>query len=147
MPKSPLLVPYSASGVGSGFVCIQTFRPVAGQEDPPLTTVAITHSSYRLSIFNEHLRRFLHSGDIIELSTSDPRKMPLPNIEIFEMQWILGNILALIAEAEPKAEDKYKDGDGDEELWLADDEGSSGNSHHAPPPPRDQLVGRCSVVY
>ncbi len=75
---------------------------------PPTDHTTITQSSYRLSIFNEHLRRFLHSGDIIELSTSDPDRMPHPNIEILEMQWILERIPALTAAAEPQDEDEDK---------------------------------------
>jgi hypothetical protein len=39
--------------------------------------------------------RKIESGDIFTLTTDNPRKRPLPSLELLEMQWILQRITAM----------------------------------------------------
>lgn len=46
---------------------------------------------------------FIKSGLSIILETKDPKKMPLPSMELLDLQWTLQRLTAMSAAAEPTA--------------------------------------------
>ncbi|KAJ5509673.1 hypothetical protein N7527_011816 [Penicillium freii] len=58
------------------------------------------------------------SGDIIELRTSDPARLPLPSMAILEMQWVLHRVLALAGAADSSLDTWDSDSDSDTEVCL-----------------------------
>ena len=61
----------------------------------------------------------IHSGDEIYLETSDPKRLPLPDLRLLEMQWILHRVTALSGAAEPR-DDFGEDTDDDWDIALED---------------------------
>ncbi|OCK81201.1 hypothetical protein K432DRAFT_403996 [Lepidopterella palustris CBS 459.81] len=52
-------------------------------------------------LYNTATDQPIKSGDVIELTTDDPDLRPLPSIDLLYMQWVLQQIAALAAGAEP----------------------------------------------
>jgi hypothetical protein len=48
-----------------------------------------------IAICNAQDRHFIKSGEVIELTTSDPETLPLPNWDLLEIQWVLQRLTAL----------------------------------------------------
>lgn len=48
-----------------------------------------------IKICNGKDGHLIKSGEVIELTTSDPEKKPLPNWDLLEMQWVLQRLTAL----------------------------------------------------
>ncbi|OCK74521.1 hypothetical protein K432DRAFT_429982 [Lepidopterella palustris CBS 459.81] len=59
----------------------------------------------------------IKSGDVIEPTTDDPDLRPLPSIDLLHMQWVLQQIAALAAGAEPIDLEKV-DSDDDDDIDL-----------------------------
>ncbi|PYI09234.1 hypothetical protein BO78DRAFT_271985, partial [Aspergillus sclerotiicarbonarius CBS 121057] len=55
-----------------------------------------------VGLMNVITKRPIESGDIIELRTSDPDNLPLPDTRILELQWIMNLVAAISGAAEPK---------------------------------------------
>jgi hypothetical protein len=53
------------------------------------------------------------SGDLVELRTSDPARLPLPSMAILEMQWVLCRVLALAGAADSSQDTWDSDSDSD----------------------------------
>jgi hypothetical protein len=49
---------------------------------------------------NDGSSRQICSGDIFTLTTNDPKKRPLPSIELLEMQWFLQRLMGMCGSAE-----------------------------------------------
>jgi HNH endonuclease len=71
----------------------------------------------------------IRSGETLTFTTKDPKKLPLPNVELLEMQWFLQRLVGMCGAAGwPSLDD-----DGDDDLvddddgWLIPDY-SNGNS-------------------
>jgi hypothetical protein len=82
-------------------------------EDVALDGLEVNRGPGPVLLYHVEKQRLLRSGDIITLRTSDPENLPLPSIELLEMQWILTRLLALAGGAE--LEDSiYNENDYDE---------------------------------
>jgi len=70
-------------------------------------------------IINHETLELICSGDNISLETSDPGELPLPNLKLLEMQWVLNRVAAMSAAAEPQNDfrDDDSDDDSDDDRW------------------------------
>jgi len=66
-------------------------------------------------ILNHETLKLICSGDNISLETSDPGELPLPNLKLLEMQWVLNRVAAMSAAAEPQND--FRDDDSDDDRW------------------------------
>src|ERR1700761_216370 len=55
-----------------------------------------------VGLWSIHTGKPICSGDEIYLETNDPERLPLPDLRILEMQWILHRLTALSGAAEPR---------------------------------------------
>jgi hypothetical protein len=64
----------------------------------------------------------IHSGETFTFTTKDPKKLPLPSIELLEMQWILQRLVAMSGAAGWPSLDSFDDDtiDSDND-WLIPD--------------------------
>jgi hypothetical protein len=58
------------------------------------------------------------SGDLVELRTSNPARLPLPSTAILEMQWVLYRVLALAGAADSSQDMWDSDSDSDIKICL-----------------------------
>lgn len=79
-----------------------------------------TEANLQLFDCEEYSR--IKSGDIITLTTDDPDKLPLPNIEILRLHWLLHRVTALSAAAEPDEDDEYWDDPEEEQVGIESEE-------------------------
>ncbi|KAN0083003.1 hypothetical protein V8E54_002091 [Elaphomyces granulatus] len=70
-----------------------------------------------LKLFNQETETKIHSGDEINLTTSDPVRLPLPDKCILEMQWFLQHVAASKGAAEV-FDDDYSDYEDWQEVVL-----------------------------
>jgi hypothetical protein len=70
--------------------------------------------NHGVGLWNVSTKKQIYSGDEIYLETNDPERLPLPDLKILEMQWILHRVTALSAAAEPR-DDFGEDTDDD---WI-----------------------------
>jgi hypothetical protein len=49
----------------------------------------------RVRLYNHGTDAVITSGDVITITTEDPETMPLPSMDLLEMQWILHRLAAL----------------------------------------------------
>ncbi|KAI9042756.1 uncharacterized protein KD926_005086 [Aspergillus affinis] len=78
-------------------------------------------------LVNPSTGEIITSGTIIKLETSDPKKLPLPSIEMLELQWTLHRIAALrgvtnLDKEEEEEEEEDDDDDEDDESCSDDDD-------------------------
>jgi hypothetical protein len=92
---------------------------------PPMSLTTIPHSTENLDAFDKDFiltrqRQYIRSGNIFELNTNDPVRMPLPSFALLELQWFLTRIVGM-AGAGSSDEEAPEDSDGDvSNLGLAD---------------------------
>jgi HNH endonuclease len=55
-----------------------------------------------VGLHNNNTDKRIRSGDEICLETKDPERLPLPDVRILEMQWMLHRVAALSGAAEPR---------------------------------------------
>jgi len=67
----------------------------------------------KAKLYNHETDDKICSGDELCLETHDPKKFPLPSLELLDMQWILNRLVAIRGAAE--ADDDGYDDDGDDE--------------------------------
>jgi hypothetical protein len=86
---------------------------------PSMSLTTIPHSTKDLKTFNDQYElarqeeeRFVRSGEIFELKTSHPVKMPLPSFELLELQWFLTRIVGMAGAGSSDEEDP-EDSDSD----------------------------------
>jgi hypothetical protein len=70
-----------------------------------------------LKLFDQETETKIHSGDEINLTTSDPVRLPLPDKCILEMQWFLQHVAASKGAAEV-FDDDYSDYEDWQEVVL-----------------------------
>jgi hypothetical protein len=64
----------------------------------------------------------IRSGEIFTFTTRDPENLPLPSLELLEMQWILQRLVGMSGAAEwPTFTEDDDDTLGDNESWLIGD--------------------------
>jgi hypothetical protein len=65
-------------------------------------------------------RAFVQSGDTFTFTTNDPKNLPLPNLELLEMQWALQRLVGMCGAAEWPSLDEYDDDsiDGDNGWFI-----------------------------
>jgi hypothetical protein len=68
--------------------------------------------NHGVGLWNLYTNKQIRSGDEIYLETDDPERLPLPDLRILEMQWILHRVTALSGAAEPR-DDFGEDADDD----------------------------------
>ncbi|OAL69825.1 hypothetical protein A7D00_5864 [Trichophyton violaceum] len=66
--------------------------------------------SNKVKLFNVYTDKPIFSGDLILMKTANPEELPLPDVALLEMQWVLNVVAAMSAEAEPTDTD-YSDDD------------------------------------
>lgn len=99
-------------------------RPLARARMVSLRSRPVLHgdlggSVSNVKLFNCQSETKICSGDRITLRTEDPATMPLPSIDLLEMQWVLHRLTALSGGAEPI--DLALDSDDDPEDGFDDD--------------------------
>jgi len=76
----------------------------------------------------------IRSGDMLDINTDDPEKLPLPDLKLLDMQWVLNRISALSGAAEPQDysyhNGEYEDDCSDDfaldnESWSTDSDSES----------------------
>jgi hypothetical protein len=75
--------------------------------------------NHEVGLWNRSTKKQVCSGDEIYLETNDPERLPLPDLRILEMQWMLHRVTALSAAAEPR-DDFGEDTDDDWDMTLED---------------------------
>ncbi|EFW16414.1 hypothetical protein D8B26_005746 [Coccidioides posadasii str. Silveira] len=90
--------------------------------DTPSIPEDLTGLPRNLKAWNVITERKICSGDEIHLETPDPDNLPLPDVRILDMQWVLQRLMALSGAAEPC--DNYLNDDDDEEGDPVSVEGS-----------------------
>ena len=80
-------------------------RPVARVHRVSLRSRPVLHgdlggSVSNIKLFNCQTEAKICSGDHITLTTEDPTTMPLPSIDLLEMQWVLHRLTALSSESD-----------------------------------------------
>jgi hypothetical protein len=65
-------------------------------------------------------RVFVQSGDTFTFTTKDPKNLPLPSLELLEMQWALQRLVGMCGAAEWPSLDEYDDDsiDGDNGWFI-----------------------------
>ena len=61
--------------------------------------------------------QLIRSGDVIIFTTDDPEKLPIPSIDLLDMQWALHRATALSGAAEATDEEL----DPDNPIWFEED--------------------------
>lgn len=94
-------------------------RPLARVHRISLRSRPVLHGDWEgsvsnIKLFNCQTDAKICSGDHITLTTEDPTTMPLPSIDLLEMQWVLHRLTALSGGAEPIDLDLDSDDGGDE---------------------------------
>ncbi|OAX79243.1 hypothetical protein ACJ72_06438 [Emergomyces africanus] len=84
-----------------------------------------------IRIYNCETNEQISSEQVITLTTEDPESMPLPDLNILDLQWKLHRVLALAAAAGYNEDEDYNDENdyvtGNEPVIVSGDEGSFGN--------------------
>src|SRR3954447_20458523 len=63
--------------------------------------------------------RFIRSGETFDFTTKDPENLPLPSMELLEMQWVLQRLVAMSGAAGWPSLDDIDDDTVDEDYgWL-----------------------------
>jgi hypothetical protein len=88
----------------------------------PLIPEDLDGENHGVGLWNLSTKKQICSGDEIYLETNDPERLPLPDLRILEMQWILHRVTALSGAAESR-DDFGEDTDRDWDIALeAEDE-------------------------
>jgi hypothetical protein len=88
---------------------------------PPSISEDLDGRHLGLALWNFHTDKRIRSGDEIYLETNDPETLPLPDLRILEMQWMLHRVAALSGAAEPR-DDFGDDTDDDWDMALRSEE-------------------------
>ncbi|KKZ60914.1 hypothetical protein EMCG_00675 [[Emmonsia] crescens] len=80
-------------------------------QDRPHIADNIAELPRDLKVFNVITERKICSGDEIVLETPDPKNLPLPDIRLLDMQWVLQRLMALSGGAEAEDYDLNDDDD------------------------------------
>ena len=65
----------------------------------------------------------IHSGDMFTFTTTDPKKLPLPSVELLEMQWVLQRLVGMSGAAGWPSLDMFDDDTIDSDNgWLIPDD-------------------------
>lgn len=105
------------------FFWMTTHRHSSQQVDllrRPEVPQAPDRGSRNVRLFDVDTETKICSGQEIDLITSDPARLPLPDKRILEMQWILQQVAALKGRAEPFLDD-YSDDEGWQAVMLEDE--------------------------
>ena len=94
----------------------QQYSPKVDILRTPLIPEDLDGRHLGIGLWNFHTDKRIRSGDEIYLETNDPERLPLPDLRILEMQWILHRVTALSGAAEPR-DDFGEDADDD---WCHD---------------------------
>ncbi|OAX77409.1 hypothetical protein ACJ72_08293 [Emergomyces africanus] len=84
----------------------------------------LTELPRHLNIHNSITHRPVCSGDEIILETSDPINLPLPDIRLLDMQWVLQRLMALSGAAEADGDDLDDDDECVDPAGIEGNEGS-----------------------
>ncbi|KAJ6012182.1 hypothetical protein N7499_012850 [Penicillium canescens] len=68
--------------------------------DPPVYSSNLSGAPNRAKLWNYETNKEVCSGDIITVTTEDPKNNPLPSMALLELQWCLTRVLALSGAAE-----------------------------------------------
>ncbi|OJD11143.1 hypothetical protein AJ78_08026 [Emergomyces pasteurianus Ep9510] len=71
-----------------------------------------------VDLWNVSTKFPISSGDHIVLETSDPVNLPLPDVNILELHWLLQRVVAMAGGAELPGE-TYETDDDDDDRWNA----------------------------
>jgi hypothetical protein len=61
------------------------------------------------------------SGDVLTFTTKDPKNLPLPSVELLEMQWVLQRLMGMCGAAGWPSLDWDDDDDDNDDSWLIPD--------------------------
>ncbi|PKY00388.1 hypothetical protein P168DRAFT_244274, partial [Aspergillus campestris IBT 28561] len=95
------------------FVC----SPQVSLEERPLFSNDLKGGQGNTKLFDCDSEKKIVSGDVITITTPDPKKYPLPSIELLGMQWALNRVLAISGAADvldTALEDDDDDDDDDD---------------------------------
>jgi hypothetical protein len=67
------------------------------------------HGPNYVSLINPLTGENFRSGDRVRLSTNNPEKVPLPDIRLLEMQWMLNRVTAISGAAQGEYENHQID--------------------------------------
>jgi hypothetical protein len=119
----------------------------------PLIPEDLDGQNHGVGLWNFHTDKRIRSGDEIYLETNDPETLPLPDLRILEMQWILHRVTALSGAAEPR-DDFGEDSDDDwnmalrreEDLEAEDEWFAYTPSPEQPLPPTEKSSPRTAIT-
>ena len=74
------------------------------------------HGPNHVSLTNPLTGENFRSGDRVRLSTNNPEKMPLPDIRLLELRWMLNRVAAISG----AAQGEYENHQIDEADYLTD---------------------------
>jgi hypothetical protein len=67
-------------------------------------------------------RSYIQSGETLTFTTKDPKNLPLPSLELLEMQWVLQRLVGMCGAAGWPSLDMYDDDTvDDDDSWLIPD--------------------------
>jgi len=73
-------------------------------------------SIHEIGLWDVKTRQEIHSGHVLDVETDDPENLPLPDVRLLDMQWMLNRVAALSGAAEPR-DDSFHDDDTDDDGW------------------------------
>lgn len=68
-----------------------------------------------LKLYDNYTDNRLVSGDKMVLTTHDPDSLPLPSVDLLQMQWVLQRVAAMCGGAEVEDDYDFSDDDGDDD--------------------------------
>lgn len=74
-------------------------------QEPPEVPDNTDISACGIPLHNIHTGHRIKSGDMVTFTTTDPEKLPLPSMDLLDMQWVLHRFNALSGAAEATDED------------------------------------------
>jgi HNH endonuclease len=89
------------------------FSKIQSLRERPSLPSNLDHNSIDSGIYNFKTKREVCSGDVIEITTPDPNKYPLPSRELLLMQWMLHRVVTIRGASEEYDDDYDSDNDSD----------------------------------
>ncbi|KAL2866524.1 HNH endonuclease signature motif containing protein [Aspergillus lucknowensis] len=81
----------------------------------PANPTELDGTTRQTRLFDCRTKRCICSGDILTFTTEDPEKLPLPSVDLLQMQWLLNRLVALAGAADVTDEEL----DPDDPMGLA----------------------------
>jgi hypothetical protein len=82
----------------------------------PWLSSNLDHDQAESVLYNRETKKEICSGDIIEITTQDPKECPLPDVRLLDLLWVLHRLMA-IREASEEHDD-YDDQPPRVPSWL-----------------------------